>query len=80
MSLAPAQDVILFSSLLSLPHSIIGPLWWAAVFPSSVIQRLAYGDPSLGALRRTKVADKLFSSVSPPSLCVSFLSTSIRSF
>lgn len=60
MSLALSQDVILFSSPLSLPYSIIWPQWWAAAPVSAVIHRLAYGDPSLGALGRTKVNAKLF--------------------
>lgn len=59
----------------------------------AVIYRVAYGDPSLGALERAKVNDKLFSLSLPLSLLLSSLSpypsiflsvsrlpTSIRSF
>lgn len=75
MSSALSQDEILFSSPLSLSQSIIWPQWWATALVSAVIQRLAYVDPSLGALGRTKVNDKLFLSAPPPlSLSVSLSS------
>lgn len=73
MSLALSQDVILFSSPPSLSHSIFWPQWWAAALVFAVIHRHAYGDLSLGALKRTKVNDKL-------SFCLSFpLSVSLSS-
>lgn len=73
MSLALSQDVILFSSPPSLSHSIFWPQWWAAALVFAVIHRHAYGDLSLGALKRTKVNDKL-------SFCLSFpLSVSVSS-
>lgn len=73
MSLALSQDVILFSSPPSLSHSIFWPQWWAVALVFAVIHRHAYGDLSLGALKRTKVNDKL-------SFCLSFpLSVSLSS-
>lgn len=63
MSLALSQDVILLLSFLLLTPSFdhcCGQLFLCLL--------LFFGDPSLGALTRTKVNDKLFSSSVSPSL------------